>query len=73
MENEVLPAKYRKRVYDVVRSLAHLVAYDGCHKIYIACDAHEADWFRNEYPYICDGSADEMILALEDYWNSSSK
>lgn len=28
---------------------AHLVAFDGCHKIYLAMDEEQAEWFRNNY------------------------
>lgn len=28
---------------------AYLVAFDGCHKIYLAMDEEQAEWFRNNY------------------------
>ena len=28
---------------------AHLAAFDGCHKIYLAMDEEQAEWFRKNY------------------------
>jgi hypothetical protein len=35
-------------VADAVEN-AILVAFDGCHKIYVAMDEEQADWFRRNY------------------------
>lgn len=34
---------------EVAMEYAHLVAFDGCHKIYLAMDEEQAEWFRNNY------------------------
>ena len=57
---------------------AKLIAWDGCHKIYLAMDDIEADWFRENYGVI-DGSgsivveadADTMLDTLMEWWNAS--
>jgi len=57
---------------------AHLIAFDGCHKIYIAMDEMEADWFRNNYnPEVCEtsstyeGAVWAMLQKLHEWWNES--
>ena len=50
---------------------AHLVAWDGCHKIYMALDATEAAWFKGEYPHVVNGTPAEMIAAIEKWWSES--
>lgn len=57
---------------------AHLIAFDGCHKIYVAMDETEAEWFRNNYnPDVCETSltyeATEhaMLLKLQEWWRES--
>lgn len=49
----------------------HLVAFDGCHKIYMALDEKEANWFRQEYPFIVQGHKDEMLKAVINWYNDS--
>lgn len=49
----------------------HLVAWDGCHKMYMALDTTQADWFRENYSYITEGSPDEMLNAIARYWSAS--
>jgi len=49
----------------------YLVAFDGCHKIYMAFDAYEAKWFKDEYPHTVEGSSDEMLKALHKWWDAS--
>lgn len=34
---------------EVAMENAHLVAFDGCHKIYLAMDEEQAEWFRKNY------------------------
>jgi len=34
---------------EVAMEYAHLVAFDGCHKIYLAMDEEQAEWFRKNY------------------------
>lgn len=51
--------------------LAHLVAWDECHKIYLAMDEAQADFFRAEYPVIVEGAPDAMAKAVITWWNDS--
>jgi len=50
---------------------AHLVAYDDCHKIYLAMDEEQAEWFREYFPVTVEGTAEEMLNALADWWENS--
>ena len=57
---------------------AHLIAFDGCHKIYIAMDEIEAEWFRKNYsPKACEtsrtyeGTVWGMLQKLHEWWNES--
>ena len=40
--------EYWGDVEDALQS-AELIAFDGCHKIYLAMDAEQAEWFRKNY------------------------
>jgi len=58
----------------VVESIvhAHLVAWDTCHKIYLAMDEEQAEWFRDHYsPAIVEGTAEEMLSAVAKWWDDS--
>ncbi len=52
---------------------AHLVAYDGCHKIYLAMDEDQAKWFRKFYvnteDRVVDGAG--MLDTLVEWWESA--
>jgi len=50
---------------------AHLIAFDGCHKIYLAMDDEQAEWFRENYEHVFTGSADEMYNTLVSWYDSS--
>ena len=56
---------------------AHLIAFDGCHKIYLAMDEHEAQWFRENYNgKECDdrtfeGTAEAMLEKLKEWYEGS--
>ena len=57
---------------------AHLIAFDGCHKIYVAMDETEAEWFRNNYnPAVCEtsltyeGTEWGMLTKLREWWGQS--
>jgi hypothetical protein len=50
---------------------AHLVAWDTCHKIYVALDAIEANWFRTEYPEVFEGSPEETLATLQRWYEES--
>lgn len=58
------------RVVDAIND-AHLVAYDGCHKIYLAMDEVEAEWFRNFYEFVVAGSAEVMLDAVIRWYENS--
>lgn len=48
-----------------------LVAFDGCHKIYMALDDTKADWFRQEYPFIVQNEKDDMLQAVVNWFEKS--
>lgn len=56
---------------------AHLIAWDGCHKIYVAMDETEAEWFRNNYNGSEDtsetfhGTPEEMLTTLIKWYDES--
>lgn len=58
-------------------SYAYLIAFDGCHKIYVALDEHEAKWFKDNYNGTsCDdrtfeGTEQAMLEKLHEWWNES--
>ena len=48
-----------------------LVAWDGCHKIYLALDQQEAKWFREGYPYIVQDEPEAMLASVMAWYESS--
>lgn len=50
---------------------ARLIAWDGCHKIYVAMDNAQAEWFREEYDYAVSGTPDDMLDNLIEWWEES--
>jgi hypothetical protein len=57
---------------------AHLVAFDGCHKIYLALDEYEADYFREHYgqnasggSVVVEADADTMLEAVVNWYAES--
>jgi len=56
---------------------ALLIAFDGCHKIYLAMDEAQAKWFRDNYNgQGCDdrtfaGSPDQMFDQLTEWYGES--
>ena len=56
---------------------ALLIAWDGCHKIYVAMDEEQANWFRNNYNGVhCDdrtftGTPEEMFATILAWWDDS--
>lgn len=50
---------------------ALLVAFDGCHKIYVAMDEEQADWFRENYERNVDHSPEAMLHAIKLWWVES--
>lgn len=56
---------------------AKLIAFDGCHKIYVAMDEGQAQWFRDNYNGVsCDdrnftGSPQEMYDMIVKWYDES--
>lgn len=50
---------------------AKLIAWDECHKIYLAMDDTQADWFRDEYPAVVEGSPEHLLTTLEEWFDKS--
>jgi len=51
---------------------AQLIAFDGCHKIYIAMDTTESAWFRNDGNYkIVEDTPDNMFDQLVKWYDES--
>lgn len=69
--NDTLFAPVREALDDAV-----LIAWDGCHKIYLAMDDIEAAWFRGTpdeegYPYVFAGTPAAMAETLLSWWDDS--
>jgi hypothetical protein len=62
--------EYWERVEDAAQD-AHLAAWDTCHKIYLAMDEAEADWFRANYNSIVEGTPDELVAAVSKWYDES--
>lgn len=58
------------KVRDAIND-AHLIAWDGCHKIYLALDEVEANWFRDNYEHIVEESPGFMLTMLGKWWDES--
>lgn len=50
---------------------AHLVAWDGCHKIYLAMDQEQAEWFTENYPEIVQASPEVMLATVINWYGRS--
>lgn len=56
---------------------AVLIAFDGCHKIYLAMDQEEAAWFSKNYngkdctDRNFTGSPEEMLKMVREWWDKS--
>jgi len=50
---------------------AKLVAWDGCHKIYLAMDDYEAQWFAQNYDNIVYGDTKTLMQTLRGWWDAS--
>ena len=50
---------------------AILVAFDGCHKIYLALDEIEAKFFRDEYPHVVENTSDTMLATVVRWYGES--
>jgi hypothetical protein len=50
---------------------AKCIAFDGCHKIYLAMDHEQADWFRTNYEHSMTSHPDEMLRVLRAWYDKS--
>lgn len=50
---------------------ALLIAWDGCHKIYLALDDIEAAWFIENYEHTYTGTSDEKLSMLHKWFEES--
>lgn len=50
---------------------ALLVSYDGCHKIYLAMDEMEANWFRENYEIVFADTPDAMLAKVIEWYEDS--
>jgi hypothetical protein len=62
--------EYWDRVEDALPD-ARLIAWDTCHKIYVALDDTEADWFRDNYDTIVEGPDDVLLATLRKWYDES--
>ncbi len=56
---------------EAVIDYAKLVAFDGCHKIYLAMDDEEAKWFRENYNFIVQSTPEIMFQSVKDWYEAS--
>ena len=64
----------RADLFDEVASWvhdAHLVAFDGCHKIYLAMDEYEANWFRENYEFVFVDTPEAMLNKVIEWYEES--
>lgn len=50
---------------------ALLIAFDGCHKIYLAMDEIEAEWFRENYEIVVEDTPEVMLATLREWYEDS--
>jgi hypothetical protein len=50
---------------------AELIAWDGCHKIYVAMDSIEAAWFRDNYETVVVDTPERMLETVVGWYNDS--
>lgn len=61
---------YWERVEDALPD-AHLIAWDTCHKIYVALDETEADWFNKSDYTVVYGDTDVLLATLRKWYDES--
>lgn len=61
---------YWERVEDALDD-ARLIAWDECHKIYLALDDTEADWFRANYDRVVAGTYADLLTTLHNWYDES--
>jgi hypothetical protein len=50
-----------------------LIAWEGCHKIYMAMDENTAGWYRDNYPHILEDKPEVMLNKLGEWWELSCR
>ena len=50
---------------------ARLIAFDGCHKIYLALDDIEAAWFATNYDHVLRDTPEVMLKQLHKWYDES--
>ena len=50
---------------------AKLVAWDGCHKIYLAMDYNQMDWFQQNYEHFLASTPEVMFETLKKWYDDS--
>lgn len=50
---------------------ARLIAFDGCHKIYLALDDIEAAWFSTNYDHVLRDTPKVMMAQLRKWYDES--
>ena len=64
----------KPELFDPVEAViedAFLVAFDGCHKIYVAMDEHEANWFRENYEFVFADTPEAMLNKVMEWYDDS--
>jgi hypothetical protein len=57
-------------IQDTLGRDARLIAWDTCHKIYVAVSDEQADWFRTHY-HTVEGTPEDMLATLHKWWDES--
>ena len=71
MSNSNTLTNYWNDVEEAVKG-SRLIAWDTCHKIYIAMDEEQVDWFNEHYaPNTFTGTANEMLATLRQWYSDS--
>lgn len=50
---------------------ALLIAFDGCHKIYLALDETQAAWFATNYDHVLRDTPEVMLKQLHKWYDKS--
>lgn len=52
-------------------NFAELIAWDGCHKIYLAMDNTQAEWFATNYDNVMRGDSTTLYETVRTWWDNS--
>ena len=56
---------------DFTLRLCKCIAWDGCHKIYLAMDETEQQFFVEQYPHVVHGDFNALRKTIREWWNAS--